>query len=60
MNTNTGGRRRRRDLNSERDVANIKKFINQPMSELVLARQIMAMFFTDISNHFISPKTTRN
>ena len=60
MNTNTGGRkrrRRRRDLNSENDIDNIKKFINQPMSELILARQVMAMFFNDISNYFISPKT---
>ena len=63
MNTNTGGRkrrRRRRDLNSENDIDNIKKFINQPMSELILARQVMAMFFNDISNHFISPKTMNN
>ena len=54
---NTNGRRRRRDLTSEHDIANIKRFINQPMSELILARQVMAMFFNDISNHFISPKT---
>ena len=50
MNTNTGGRkrrRRRRDLNSENDIDNIKKFINQPMSELILARQVMAMFFNE-------------
>ena len=59
MNTNTGGRkrRRRRDLNSENDIDNIKKFINQPMSELILA--FMRVVMSDhLANRFLPFSTT--